>query len=255
MKKIVGIVLFSFISTFSFAQGEFKFEEESYDFGNIKEGDVAVHSFKFTNTGSTPIIITRVKASCGCTTPYWPKEPIAPGATGEIKASYNSKGRPGNFHKSITITSNANKPTLALRINGITEKAPSKIYTEEEINNSSHLSLIDKDYNFGQIQLGQQVSHKFRVKNSGKSDLTIRNIRSACNCTTYSIDKTSLKAGENAVITIVYKPRTLGTQNELISIYTNDITSKDGSKIAVRGNIVKNASNKSIINNNDKFTF
>ena len=68
---------------------------------------MAVHEFVFTNNGNQPLVLTAVKASCGCTTPSWTKEPVLPGQSGHIKASYNSKNRPGRFHKSITITSNA----------------------------------------------------------------------------------------------------------------------------------------------------
>jgi len=97
----------------------FKFMEESFDFGSeIIEGEKVTHKFTFTNEGNTPLIIERVKASCGCTTPDWPKKPIAPGETGEITATYNSKGRPGPFNKAVRITSNAATPTKVLYIKG-----------------------------------------------------------------------------------------------------------------------------------------
>jgi len=97
----------------------FKFIEESFDFGSeIIEGEKVTHKFTFTNDGNTPLIIEGVKASCGCTTPDWPKQPIAPGADGEITATYNSKGRMGKFNKAIRITSNAATPTKVLYIKG-----------------------------------------------------------------------------------------------------------------------------------------
>ena len=66
--------------------------------------------FNFTNTTQGPLTITNVRASCGCTTPAWNKEPIAPEGQGQITVSYNAKGRPGAFHKSVTITlSNGNE--------------------------------------------------------------------------------------------------------------------------------------------------
>ena len=68
----------------------FAFEDENWDFGDINEGDPAVHIFKFTNTGEAPLVIYNATGSCGCTVPKWSKEPIAPGATGEIKVSFNS---------------------------------------------------------------------------------------------------------------------------------------------------------------------
>ncbi len=94
------------------------FGMESHDFGEVPEGEKYSHEFTFTNNGKEPLIISNVKASCGCTTPEWPKEPIMPGETSAITAVYNSKGRPGPFNKSITITSNAYTPTKRLFIKG-----------------------------------------------------------------------------------------------------------------------------------------
>lgn len=96
----------------------FKFNEESFNFGELKEGDPYTHEFLFTNIGNEPLIITDVKASCGCTTPDWTKEAIPAGGTGIIKATYNTKGRPGKFTKAITVTSNAITPTKRLFIEG-----------------------------------------------------------------------------------------------------------------------------------------
>ncbi|MBW7845373.1 MAG: DUF1573 domain-containing protein [Bacteroidia bacterium] len=84
-----------------------QFDKIEHDFGKIKEGTLAIHPFEFTNKGKSPLVITNVIASCGCTTPEWSKEPIAPGAKGLIKAAFNSYGRPGQFHKTITVISNA----------------------------------------------------------------------------------------------------------------------------------------------------
>lgn len=105
-------------------QPDFKFDKEVHDFGTVTEGVKATYDFKFTNTGKEPLIITSVNASCGCTTPEWPKEPIKPGATASIKAVYDSNGRPGAFTKSITVNSNAKTPTKILTIKGNVEKGP-----------------------------------------------------------------------------------------------------------------------------------
>lgn len=99
-----------------------KFKSETHDFGTLKEGDAAEAEFVFTNTGNKPLIITNVQASCGCTTPFWSKEPVAPGKTGIVKAAYGTQGRPGSFNKSVTVTSNAG--TNVIYIKGLVEKAP-----------------------------------------------------------------------------------------------------------------------------------
>ncbi|MEO6524313.1 MAG: DUF1573 domain-containing protein [Mucilaginibacter sp.] len=83
-----------------------KFDKDSYNFGKIKQGDKVSYDFKFTNTGKTPLIISNAVASCGCTTPEWPKEPVKPGDSGVIKVTFNSTGKSGLQDKLITVTSN-----------------------------------------------------------------------------------------------------------------------------------------------------
>jgi len=102
-------------------QAEIKFEEESHDYGTIKEGTLAVKEFKFKNTGKEPLIITIVGSSCGCLAAEWPKDPIRPGSSGIIKATYNSQGRPGGFQKSITVQSNAKTSMKTLTVKGTVE--------------------------------------------------------------------------------------------------------------------------------------
>jgi archaellum component FlaG (FlaF/FlaG flagellin family) len=105
-------------------QAEIQFEEDQHDFGTIKEGTMATYEFKFKNIGKEPLILTNVQASCGCTTPQWPKEPIAPGKTGIITATYNSHNRPGQFNKAITVTSNAKTISKVITIRGYVEQPP-----------------------------------------------------------------------------------------------------------------------------------
>lgn len=81
-----------------------KFEKTTYDFGQVIEGEMAKYDFKFTNTGNEAVLLSNVQASCGCTTPQWPKDPIAAGAASAVTALYNSAGRPGYFTKTITVT-------------------------------------------------------------------------------------------------------------------------------------------------------
>ena len=81
------------------------------------DGKVA-HTFVIDNTGTGPLVITRVIASCGCTTPEWTKEPIAPGKSGEVKITYNPANRPGAFVKTISLYSNGKKGSFILTIKG-----------------------------------------------------------------------------------------------------------------------------------------
>lgn len=103
-------------------QASFEFETEVYDFGQLKEGDEAKAEFVFRNTGTEPIVITNVRPSCGCTTPFYSKEPVAPGETGVIHASYGTKGRPGSFNRKIAVHTSAGN--VDIWIKGNVEKAP-----------------------------------------------------------------------------------------------------------------------------------
>jgi hypothetical protein len=95
-----------------------EFDTMEYDFGTIVEGEIVDGVFNVTNKGKVDLVITAVQPSCGCTTPDWTKDPIKPGEKGEIKFSFNSNGRVGKQHKSITITSNAEKVKETIRLTG-----------------------------------------------------------------------------------------------------------------------------------------
>lgn len=95
-----------------------KFEEETHDFGDLMQGGDASYEFKFTNTGTSDLLISGAKGSCGCTVPKWSSEAVAPGAEGTIRVQYDSN-RIGGINKSVTITSNAvNEPTKTIFIKG-----------------------------------------------------------------------------------------------------------------------------------------
>ena len=97
---------------------EINFDEKVFDYGTITKGADGNHTFTFTNTGNSPLIIASVKSSCGCTVPKKPEAPIAPGASGSIQVRYDTQ-RLGVFRKTITVTSNAGtNSVVALKIKG-----------------------------------------------------------------------------------------------------------------------------------------
>lgn len=131
-KKILSLTLLLFSSAVLFAQDKpslsnvgndnskaaFKFNEEEFNFGTIKQGESIQHDFEFTNTGKTPLIISNASGSCGCTVPEWPKEPIAPGAKAMIKVTFNSAGKQGVQDKTVTLQSNAEQNPMVLHLKG-----------------------------------------------------------------------------------------------------------------------------------------
>lgn len=94
------------------------FEKGNYDFGQITQGEKVSYSYKFKNSGKSPLIILNATATCGCTVPEVPKEPIKPGEEGEIKVVFNSTGKSGLQDKVITVTSNAQPHIASLHLTG-----------------------------------------------------------------------------------------------------------------------------------------
>jgi uncharacterized protein (DUF58 family) len=122
---LVTAILFT-SSTFAQLESgaKIEFTKEVHDYGKVKYGANGTCTFEFKNTGNAPLIISKAQGSCGCTVPTWPKEPIAPGATGSITVKYDTK-RPGPISKQVTITSNAvNEPNKVIRIKGEVGPAP-----------------------------------------------------------------------------------------------------------------------------------
>ena len=96
---------------------QMEFETKELDYGTIEQNSDPYRIFKFTNVGDEPVQITHAKGSCGCTTPDWPKEPVFPGESAEIKVRYDTK-RIGKFVKRVTLTTNMKDPKVVLTIKG-----------------------------------------------------------------------------------------------------------------------------------------
>jgi len=119
MKKIFLIAVIAIVGFTSQvnAQAKIEFKSETIDYGEIEKGSDGVRTFEFTNTGDQPLIISKVKSSCGCTVPSKPDGPIAPGASDVIKVKYDTK-RVGPIRKTVSVYSNASEPIKSLKIKG-----------------------------------------------------------------------------------------------------------------------------------------
>ena len=95
---------------------KFQFDKEEHNFGEIYDGDIVTHTFSFKNVGETPLIIAKATASCGCTVPSWPKQPIPAGRSWQIKVQFDSRNKPGIQNKVITITANTETKVKKLLI-------------------------------------------------------------------------------------------------------------------------------------------
>jgi len=178
MKKyIVPVIILVFISiTYSHGQtmdANISFDQEQHNFGKIEEADGSVtYSFEFTNTGSKPLIISQVRASCGCTSPSWSKEPVLPGKKGFVSATYNPKNRPGPFNKSITVISNATSPNKILRILGDVIPKPKGI---EDIYRYSmgKIRLKSNHMSFARVVKGQTSTQVMEIINISEEPVDI----------------------------------------------------------------------------------
>ena len=345
MKKSITLLLAMVICTpiIIFAQdakSRIAFEKIQHNFGTFKEElGVQTVAFNFKNDGTVPLILNNVQASCGCTTPEWTCEPVAPGAKGVIKVSYDPRNRPGVFTKTIRVSSNAENADVVLTIQGevtprartIEEDYPNEIGplraktahiaftaikektirkdSTEIINNSDqpvqlsfktpppHLSAVFKpaklapkqkgylvvtfdankiqaygfvmhrlylnidgqddyknsiavsttleedfsklsaedlnnapvvtydmeSFDFGDIKPGTKNEHVFNLKNTGKKDLIIRDVKSSCGCTAVTPTKNIVSSGESVPLKVVFDSTgKSGRQNKTITVITND---------------------------------
>lgn len=113
---IIGFVAFTAMQTDN--KPEFKFAEETHDFGKVPQGKPVSWEFKFTNTGEEPLIISNVESTCGCTVPKYTTTPVLKGQSGTITVTFNAASVQPSFSKAVTIKSNARTPNKLLYIKG-----------------------------------------------------------------------------------------------------------------------------------------
>lgn len=168
MKQILRLVtVIALVLAVNSVMGQSKivFDEMVHDFGSFKEADgLQTTTFSFTNSGTEPLVLSNVRASCGCTTPKWTREPVAPGQKGSIEVTYNPKNRPGSFNKSITINSNADNPTVVLRITGQVEQRE-KTLAEQYPRTIGPLRAKSNYISFAKLTMGQQDTKELELIN------------------------------------------------------------------------------------------
>lgn len=260
-----NLTLFSYILFLSLLVSELsaqinkstvRFDEETHDFGivDINGGSVS-HNFTFVNTGKMPFIINEVKASCGCTTPEWTKEPVIPGQTGSITVSFNPKGRPGPFAKSITINSNAERQPIVLKITGTVKKG------EEEATIEGKIARIKKEYKyemgdihmknthvaFNEVLKGKIVSRLIKVANASTDKPAKLGFENKPDFLTFVFNPEILKPAEEGTIEIFYNSALKNEWDRAIDrIYlTVNGESPDKNMITVTATIIEDFSDLS----------
>ncbi|MDR2009663.1 MAG: DUF1573 domain-containing protein [Bacteroidales bacterium] len=234
MKKLSSIIIISIITIFAInaqtQNSSISWEKTSHDFGSFKEeAGPQTAVFAFTNTGNSPLYVTNVRASCGCTATDYTKEPIQPGGKGYVNATYNPANRPNKFNKSITVTTNTENPTTILRIEGNVVPRE-KTIIDEYPREFGNLRLKSTHVPFSKIYNTSVVSETIDVVNMGTEaiDITFENIPSHITIVAEPQRLEGInpnaETGQKGIIKITYdgkKKNDWGQSNDRISIIIN----------------------------------
>lgn len=238
---LIGILVFSVVNAQDNAQ--IKVDELTYNFGNISETDGPTsHVFKVRNTGTSPLVITRVTASCGCAQPEWSKEPIAPGKTGDLKVTFNPKGRPGPFYKTVSIYSNGKKGSYSLAIKGnVTPKSTLPVISYPY--SIGELKLHTKTILFSSIRPDEALGEKINIMNDSQKSLTIQ-LGKVPNYFTVEVNPSTLSPGESGEITILLDAKQAKRKGRVTTELPVIISSADKKEanghIQIAANIIDN---------------
>ena len=166
---LVFIFLCCSVSLFFAGKGpSMKFTKDIIDFGKVKQGKVLTHVFVFTNEGDSTLSIKRVRTSCGCTAVLLKDKEVAPGKSGELKVTFNTKGYANKVSKYIYIDSNdSGQPSQKLTVSALIEVPPSPRITLDRYSQDLGLFLEDEEVrakakikNIGELELRVSCSHK-----------------------------------------------------------------------------------------------
>ena len=207
----IGLLLWTvwaFASAPVLAQGIMTFDEEGWDFGDIREADGPVsHTFRFTNTGDLPVVVERISVSCGCTTPSFRQAPVRPGESGEIQVTYNPAGAEGKFSKPVAVIYNNGKNHVTLQLFG-------KVIAKPRVIEESYPFVLSGEVRANMLHLGFDTMEHEEVKSRtleiiNHSDRTVE-LATTVEPGSGFLKITApnrLKGGEKGTITITYDLR------------------------------------------------
>lgn len=216
--------------------------ELKYDFGTIaEENGPASHTFTIKNTGKAPLIITRVTASCGCTTPEWTKSPIEKGQTGEVKVTYDPARRPGPFVKTISVYSNGKKGAYMLAIKGsVTPKKPKPVILYPYA--IGGLKMDTKKILYSSIRPEEALGKKIAIMNNSDKTLSVY-LKKYPDYLTIETTPSSLKPGETGEITLLLHAKEVKKLGRItvdipVSVMQEDQKKGEEGNIRIAANII-----------------
>ncbi len=207
MRTLLTVVIVALLSLEGISAQQAKpvisFNKTVHDYGTIAEDQGTVnYTFEFTNTGGQPLVVHNVQASCGCTTPEWSRNPIPPGGKGTVKVTFDPRNRPGNFNKPVTVSSNAQTPSVLLRITGnVTSKTP----TIEDIYPyvMGPLRVADSHLAFTKIEPGTKKTEQLKLINTSEKPVMPEFLNVPPHIVVKVVPET-LKPGEAGVLVAEY---------------------------------------------------
>jgi len=201
------LTVFSLVVACNFvmAQGKAKitFDNMEHNFGSFKESDgVQTTTFKFKNDGDVPLVLSNVRASCGCTTPKWTREPVAPGASGSIEVSYNPQNRPGTFNKTVSVSSNAENANVVLKISG-TVAPREKTLAEEYPRTIGNLRVKTNYVTFAKLKMGEIAKQDLELINDTDAPIEV-GFRTIPDHLSAAVEPSTIPAHGKGNLTVAY---------------------------------------------------
>jgi len=241
MRQVTAFFIFLLFTLSAFSQSakpSMTFKALEHDFGTIKEQDGKVsYTFTFVNTGGSALLIQNVTSTCGCTTPDWTREPVAPGASGIIEVTYNPAGRPGAFRKYINVVNNGEPSNVRLMISG--EVTPKPISIEDEYRyGMGVLRLKSNHLSFGNIKNTETKQSSVEVVNNSDQPLKIE-FEQVPAFLKVEAKPASLAPGQKGVITASYNAqerKDWGFQIDRVAVKINGVSERDF-RLVVSANI------------------
>jgi len=234
---LFSFFLFSAISLAQLMQPKLVLQQNSFDFGDIKQGETASHTFVLSNNGGDLLKITNVQASCGCTAAAPDKNELAPGESTNLNVTFNSKGRQGNQTKTVKIfTNDPQSPEMTITIRG------NVVIPGENSSGIPTIYFPETQHDFGKVNEGDKVNYTFSFTNKGSSALTIKDVKTSCGCTAALLSQDNLAPGQEGTLKVELDTKNRsGKMSRTVTVNSND--PKDPAKVlTIYADILKKGS-------------
>jgi hypothetical protein len=209
--------LFSSLAFAQLIQPKLVLQQNSFDFGEIKQGEIVSHTFVLSNSGGDLLKINNVQASCGCTAASPEKSELAPGESTNLTVKFNSAGRRGKQVKTVKLfTNDPQTPEMTITILG-------NILIGEQSGGVPTIHFPETQHDFGKVSEGEKVNYTFRFVNKGTSELIIKDVKSSCGCTAALLSSSNIKPEQEGTIKVEFDTKNRsGKNSKTVTVKSND---------------------------------